>query len=72
MTEQFSFPMPGLMSADRAAQIILRGIAAGHVRVSFPWWIAMGARVGVAGWLSLPSGGALGADLASQKRTPRL
>jgi NAD(P)-dependent dehydrogenase (short-subunit alcohol dehydrogenase family) len=46
MTEQFSFPMPGLMSADRAAQIILRSIAAGRVRVAFPWWVAMGARVG--------------------------
>jgi NAD(P)-dependent dehydrogenase (short-subunit alcohol dehydrogenase family) len=46
MTEQFSFRMPGLMSADRAAQIILQGIAAGRVRVAFPWWMAMGARVG--------------------------
>jgi NAD(P)-dependent dehydrogenase (short-subunit alcohol dehydrogenase family) len=45
MTARFSFAMPGLMSAERAAQIILRGIAAGRVRVSFPWWIAMGARI---------------------------
>jgi short-subunit dehydrogenase len=45
MTARFSFPMPGLMSAERAAQIILRGIAAGRVRVAFPCWIAMWARI---------------------------
>ena len=46
MTSRFSFPMPGLMSAERAADVILRGIAAGRVRVAFPWWMAVGARVG--------------------------
>ena len=46
MTSRFSFPMPGLMSAERAADVILRGIAAGRVRVAFPWWMAVGARIG--------------------------
>jgi NAD(P)-dependent dehydrogenase (short-subunit alcohol dehydrogenase family) len=46
MTAGFSFPMPGLMSAERAADVILRGIAAGRVRVAFPWWMAAGARIG--------------------------
>jgi len=46
MTARFAFPMPGLMSAERAADIILRGIAAGGVRVAFPWWMAAGARIG--------------------------
>jgi len=46
MTAQFSFPMPGLMSAERAAAVILRGVAAGRVRVTFPRWMAAGARIG--------------------------
>ena len=46
MTAEFAFPMPGLMSAERAAEIILRGIAGGRVRVAFPWWMAVGARIG--------------------------
>jgi len=46
MTARNRFPMPGLMDADRAARIILRGIAAGRVRVTFPWWMGLGARVG--------------------------
>jgi hypothetical protein len=36
--------MPGLMDADRAARIILRGIAAGRSRVVFPWWIGLATR----------------------------
>jgi short-subunit dehydrogenase len=44
MTAGNRFPMPGLMDADRAARIILRGIAAGRVRVAFPWWMAAAAR----------------------------
>jgi len=44
MTEGNRFAMPGLMDADRAARIILRGIAAGRVRVAFPWWMAAAAR----------------------------
>jgi short-subunit dehydrogenase len=46
MTAANRFPMPGLMDADRAAAIILRGIAAGRVRVAFPWWVAAAARFG--------------------------
>jgi short-subunit dehydrogenase len=45
MTERNRFPMPGLMDADRAAQIILRGVAAGRRRVTFPWWMGAAARV---------------------------
>jgi NAD(P)-dependent dehydrogenase (short-subunit alcohol dehydrogenase family) len=45
MTAGNRFPMPGLMDADRAVRIMLRGIAAGRVRVAFPWWIAAGARL---------------------------
>jgi short-subunit dehydrogenase len=44
MTDGNQFPMPGLMGADRAARIILRGVAAGRVRVAFPWWMAAAAR----------------------------
>jgi NAD(P)-dependent dehydrogenase (short-subunit alcohol dehydrogenase family) len=45
LTAANRFPMPGLMAADRAAAIMLRAIAAGRVRVAFPWWIAAGARL---------------------------
>jgi NAD(P)-dependent dehydrogenase (short-subunit alcohol dehydrogenase family) len=45
MTEKNRFPMPGLMDADRAARIILRGIEAGRVRIAFPWWMAAAARL---------------------------
>jgi short-subunit dehydrogenase len=45
MTEGNQFPMPGLMDADRAARIILRGVAAGRVRVAFPWWMAAAAQL---------------------------
>jgi len=44
MTADNRFPMPGLMDAERAAGIILRGVAAGRVRVAFPWWMAAAAR----------------------------
>lgn len=37
--------MPGLMDPDRAAAIILRGIAAGRVRLAFPWWLGGLARI---------------------------
>lgn len=47
MTAANRFPMPGLMTADRAARIMLRGIARGRVRVAFPWYIALGARLAV-------------------------
>ena len=45
MTDRNRFPMPGLMDADRAARIVLRGIAAGRVRIAFPWWVAGAARL---------------------------
>lgn len=44
ITARNRFPMPGLMDADRAAAIILRGITAGRVRIAFPWWMALAAR----------------------------
>ena len=44
MTAGYAFPMPGLMDADRAARIILRGAAAGRRRVVFPWWMGLLAR----------------------------
>jgi NAD(P)-dependent dehydrogenase (short-subunit alcohol dehydrogenase family) len=44
MTARNRSPMPGLMDADRAAAIILRGVAAGRVRVAFPWWMALAAQ----------------------------
>jgi NAD(P)-dependent dehydrogenase (short-subunit alcohol dehydrogenase family) len=45
MTAGNRFPMPGLMDAERAAGIILRGIAAGRTRVAFPWWMAATAQL---------------------------
>jgi NAD(P)-dependent dehydrogenase (short-subunit alcohol dehydrogenase family) len=44
MTAGNPFPMPGLMSAERAAKIILRDIAAGRRRIIFPWWMGAAAR----------------------------
>ena len=44
MTAGYRFPMPGLMDADRAARRILRGVAAGRVRIVFPWWMGLAAR----------------------------
>ena len=44
MTAGNRFPMPGLMDADRAAAIMLRGMLAGRQRVAFPWWMAAAAR----------------------------
>ena len=46
MTARNRFPMPGLMDADRAARIILRAVAAGRIRVIFPWWMGLAARIG--------------------------
>ncbi|MBS0559020.1 MAG: SDR family NAD(P)-dependent oxidoreductase [Proteobacteria bacterium] len=45
MTDRNRFPMPGLMDADRAAAIILRGMASGRTRIAFPWWMAAAARL---------------------------
>jgi short-subunit dehydrogenase len=45
MTAANRFPMPGLMDADRAAAIILRGLSAGRRRIVFPWWMGLAARL---------------------------
>ena len=45
MTAGYQFPMPGLMDAERAAHIILRGVAAGRTRIVFPWWMGVVARL---------------------------
>lgn len=44
MTEANDFPMPFLMEADRAADIILRGLARGRTTIAFPWPLALAAR----------------------------
>ncbi len=44
MTAGYQFTMPGLMDPDRAARIILCGVAAGRTRVVFPWWMGLAAR----------------------------
>lgn len=46
MTADITSPKPGLMDADRAARRILRGIAAARLRIVFPWWMGVAARVG--------------------------
>jgi NAD(P)-dependent dehydrogenase (short-subunit alcohol dehydrogenase family) len=45
MTADNPYPMPGLMEAERAAVIILRGIRAGRRRIVFPWWMGVLARI---------------------------
>jgi short-subunit dehydrogenase len=37
MTAGNKFPMPMLMEAERAAAIMVRGLAAGRARIAFPW-----------------------------------
>lgn len=37
MTAVNTFPMPWLMPADRAARLIVRGLAANRPRIAFPW-----------------------------------
>ena len=37
MTDVNDFPMPFLMEAERAAEIILRGLARNRGRIAFPW-----------------------------------
>ncbi|SDD82615.1 SDR family NAD(P)-dependent oxidoreductase [Rhodospira trueperi] len=46
MTDANRFPMPFLMDADRAADIIRRGLARNKGRIAFPWPMAF------AGWLA--------------------
>ncbi len=45
MTARNSFAMPGLMDADRAAALILKGIMAGRTRLVFPSWMGVIARL---------------------------
>jgi NAD(P)-dependent dehydrogenase (short-subunit alcohol dehydrogenase family) len=40
LTARNKFPMPFVMSAERAAAIIARGLARDHGRIAFPWPIA--------------------------------
>lgn len=41
MTDVNDFPMPFFMSAEKAAQIILRGLARDRARIAFPWQTAL-------------------------------
>ena len=45
MTARNRFSMPGLTDADRAAEIILRGVARGRTRVTFPWYLGVIGRL---------------------------
>lgn len=45
MTDANGFPMPLLMDADRAAAIILRGLASGRTTIAFPLPLALAARM---------------------------
>lgn len=40
MTDVNDFPMPFLMSAERAAQIMKRGMASNKPRIAYPWQMA--------------------------------
>ena len=46
MTAKNPYPMPGLMDADQAADIIISGIARGQTIITFPGWFAAFARLG--------------------------
>jgi short-subunit dehydrogenase len=37
MTDRNDFPMPFLIDAERAAEIVARGLARGRARIVFPW-----------------------------------
>ena len=39
ITENNAFPMPLLMSADKAAWVICRGLKQHKIRIAFPWQI---------------------------------
>ncbi len=54
MTAINHFPMSGLMQPDEAARVILGGIAAGRLRLAFPWRMALAARIGA----MMPAGSA--------------
>lgn len=46
MTAQNRNPMPGLMSAERAAAIIQTGLARNRARIAFPWYMRVLMRIG--------------------------
>jgi NAD(P)-dependent dehydrogenase (short-subunit alcohol dehydrogenase family) len=46
MTAGNPYTMPGLMDADQAARIIIKGITAGRTHITFPRWFAAFARFG--------------------------
>ena len=66
MTARNRFAMPGLMDADRAARIILRGIESGRTRIVFPWWMGLLAR-----FAGLLPPRLLGTLMETQPRKPR-
>lgn len=45
MTAVNRFPMPMLMSAERAAAIICRGLARDRGRIAFPWPVYAAVRL---------------------------
>lgn len=45
MTADNTFHMPGLMSPEHAAAVILRHLPRGRPRVTFPQWMAIGAQL---------------------------
>jgi short-subunit dehydrogenase len=45
ITAAIDLPMPGLMDADRAARLILSGVAKDRRRIAFPWWVATMTRL---------------------------
>ncbi len=57
MTDVNTFPMPFLMSAERSAGIIMRGIAANKGRIAYPWpmmaavWLLAALPDAVATWI---------------------
>jgi short-subunit dehydrogenase len=46
MTARNPYNMPGIIDADQAAAKILAGLAAGKTHITFPFWLAVFARIG--------------------------
>ncbi|KQW32126.1 oxidoreductase [Rhizobium sp. Root274] len=45
LTEKNDFPMPFLVSAEEAAEIIAKGLAGGRFEIIFPWKMALAIRL---------------------------
>ena len=45
MTRANDFPMPMLMTAERAARIVMRGLARNRARIAFPWPVYVAVRL---------------------------